>query len=115
MKLPCLDRAEIDIRKIKDYALNLDHPEGRHKAKVFRAALGLTADSAEWLARAIIDALPFCEATLLGTIPWGHLYKVDVRVRYGSRAAIVRTGWICHENAAKLTTCYVVGERDETA
>jgi filamentous hemagglutinin len=33
-------RAVVGARKIVDYALNPNHPVGRHKARVFAAALG---------------------------------------------------------------------------
>ncbi len=44
MKLPNSDRAVVDIAKLRDYCLNPAHPRGRHKARVFAAALGLTAE-----------------------------------------------------------------------
>jgi hypothetical protein len=45
--LPNNDRAILDIRKIEDYCLNPAHPRGRHKAQVFRRALGIErADAA---------------------------------------------------------------------
>jgi hypothetical protein len=48
MKVPNSDRAIVDIRKLTDYCLNYEHPRGRHKARVFQSALGLTAvNSAE--------------------------------------------------------------------
>jgi hypothetical protein len=34
------NRAILDLRKIDDYCLNASHPRGRHKARVFRDALG---------------------------------------------------------------------------
>ena len=49
MKLPNSDRAVVEIAKLRDYCLNPEHPHGKHKARVFAAALGLTADQAETL------------------------------------------------------------------
>jgi hypothetical protein len=40
MRLPNATSAFLDIRKIANYCLDGDHPLGRHKARVFRAALG---------------------------------------------------------------------------
>lgn len=51
MRLPNLEHAVIDIEKLRAYVLNPLHPEGRHKARVFLAALGVSADDATWLAR----------------------------------------------------------------
>ena len=39
----------VDIAKIRDYCLNLSHPRGRHKARVFQASLGITVDDSEEL------------------------------------------------------------------
>ena len=46
MKLPNGEKAVIEIAKLRDYCLSAAHPEGRHKARVFRAVLGIgPADS----------------------------------------------------------------------
>jgi len=47
MKLPNGDRAIVELEKLVDYCLNLDHPRGKHKARVFRATCGLAAEYAE--------------------------------------------------------------------
>ena len=49
MLLPYAENAEVDIRKLIEYCLNADHPEGKHKARVFAAALGMTVRDAEAL------------------------------------------------------------------
>ena len=41
MKLPNSDLAVIVDRKLAGYSLNLDHDEGKHKARVFKAALNM--------------------------------------------------------------------------
>ena len=41
VKIPNGDRAELD-RKIEEYVLDPWHREGRHKARVFEAVLGIT-------------------------------------------------------------------------
>ena len=49
MKLPNPHKAVVEITKLRDYSLNVDHPVGKHNARVFRAALGLTVQQADWL------------------------------------------------------------------
>jgi hypothetical protein len=49
VKLPNSEKAFVGITKLRDYSLNLEHESGGHKARVFRAALELTLDDAEWL------------------------------------------------------------------
>lgn len=47
MKLPNGDEAIIDLEKLQNYCLNLSHPRGRHKARVFKAVLGISAEDSE--------------------------------------------------------------------
>lgn len=115
MQLPNCANATIDIRKLRDYALNPNHPEGRHKARVFLSALGLTAPDCEWLAVAILGNIANADAVETEHTDWGATYKADLQVWRGNRCARIRTGWRCQGGTAKLTTCFIVGECDETA
>ena len=114
MLLPNLDRATIDPRKLVDYALNPNHPEGRHKARVFLSALGITAADGDWLANSILSSLSRSEAILQETVRWGRIFRVDMEITRGTRCAKIRTGWLCTSKEAKLLTCFVVGECNET-
>lgn len=38
MKLPNAERAVVDVRKLRNYCLNAEHPRGQHKARVFKSA-----------------------------------------------------------------------------
>ncbi len=49
MKLPNAENAVIDIKKLRDYCLNPNHPEGKHKARVFLEKLDIGRDDAERL------------------------------------------------------------------
>ena len=49
MKLPDSERAFVDVAKLRDYSIDPAHPEGKHKARVFAAVLGLTRNDASWL------------------------------------------------------------------
>ena len=44
MKLANSGRAVVDVAKLKDYCLNPAHEDGKHKARVFAAVLGLVVD-----------------------------------------------------------------------
>ena len=48
-KLPNRNNAVVSLEKFTEYLLNPEHPTGRHKARVFKAALGLTLENAEFL------------------------------------------------------------------
>ena len=55
MKLPNAERAFVNVAKLRDYSLNDEHKEGKHKARVFAAALGLRSGDAEWLRAKLLD------------------------------------------------------------
>ena len=112
--LPNIEKASIDLKKLTGYVLNTNHPEGRHKARVFLSALGISATDGEWLAAAILAGLRRSEAKLQSTTNWGAIYRVDMDIVRAQRCAKVRTGWLCAAEAARLATCYVIGECDET-
>ena len=46
MKSPNGVRAVVDIEKLRDYCLSAQHPEGRHKARVFLSVLGMASADA---------------------------------------------------------------------
>lgn len=46
----------VEIAKLRDYCLSDAHVRGRHKARVFRSRLGLTARDAEFLRQVLMDA-----------------------------------------------------------
>ena len=56
MRLPNSHSAVVEIEKLRDYSLNPIHPVGKHKARVFRAALGITNGEAEWLRERALEA-----------------------------------------------------------
>lgn len=105
-----LTNAFIDVAKLRDYALNPNHPEGRHKARVFNASLGIDQSHAEWLAQAILEKLPEADATPGLSDEYGMRYDTELTIDRGQRSAAVRTAWIIRRNEdfPRLTTCYVM-------
>src|SRR5207248_9929969 len=93
-KLPHAERAVVDLAKLRDYALNPQHHVGKHKARVFLAALGVTLDDAEWLRQTVLEAVRFAEVQPGVSSLFGMKYVVDILVTRGTRSAIVRTSWI---------------------
>jgi hypothetical protein len=57
VKIPNAEQAYIDDSKLRDYSLNPEHPRGRHKARVFAAALGLTQSDVDLLRAALLRAI----------------------------------------------------------
>jgi len=110
MKLPNGERAVVDIAKLQDSCLNPDHPRGRHKARVFAAALGLTADQAEALQNALLEAARTEEASATDQDDYGQRYVVDFTMNGPAGQAQVRSSWIVRtgEDFPRLTSCYVL-------
>lgn len=84
----------MDIEKLRDYCLSLDHPRGRHKARVFASALGLTAEDAEELRDALLSAARDGEANASGQDEYGQRYVLDFEVVRSAGRARVRSSWI---------------------
>jgi hypothetical protein len=110
MKLPNAGRAVVNISKLRDYSLNSQHEAGKHKARVFKSALGLTADDAEWLREKILSAAQTGEAVARPDSPFGANFVVDVLIEREGRTALVRTAWIVEfgTDFPRLTSCYVI-------
>jgi hypothetical protein len=66
-RLPNGDEAVVDLRKLEDYCLSPSHPRGRHKARVFREALGLQQSDAAWLRNVLLEAARLGQAAQLTT------------------------------------------------
>lgn len=57
LQLPLREHAEIPPAKLPEYALSSEHEEGRHKARVFAAALGIRREHRTYLRDQILWAL----------------------------------------------------------
>lgn len=110
MRLPNADRAIVDIEKLRGYCLNVNHPRGRHKARVFLSTLGLAASDAERVHSALLHAAVAEEAVLTETDEYGRRYRVDFDLINGNRTARVRSSWIVRrdEDFPRMTSCYVL-------
>ena len=108
MKLPNVARASVDISKLRDYCLSNTHPEGRHKARVFYSALGISAGDVEFLRHAILDAVAGADAIEGESDAYGARYLVDFELKREGRTAAIRTAWIVRHNEdfPRLLTCY---------
>lgn len=110
MTLPNADKAVVEIRKLRDYCLNPDHHRGRHKARMFKSALGFTAEDAPELQHLLLNAAREKEAVFLGADDYGQRYTIDLTVSTIRGTASVRSLWIVRvgENFPRLTSCYVL-------
>jgi hypothetical protein len=110
MRLPNTERAVVDVRKLRDYCLNVEHPRGQHKARVFKSALGWTADQAKDVRRRLLEAVLHEDAGFLGADDYGQRYALDFAVQGAGGVVTVRSLWIVRhgEDFPRFTSCYVL-------
>lgn len=106
------DEVLIEMVKLEGYCLNEDHPRGRHKARVFRSALGLTAADAHRLRTVLLDAARARADQLIATDKdvHGQRYTLDIPMTTESGSAVIRSTWIVRtgERVLRLTSCFVL-------
>jgi len=111
MKLPNVEHALVEVRKLSQYCLSREHSRGRHKARAFAPSLGLTASDAPWLRLQRLDAAAeSLTAVEVERDAFGTRYRLDCTIENSKGRATVRTGWIVLRDAdfPCLTTCYVL-------
>jgi hypothetical protein len=81
MKLPNAETALVDLAKLRGYSLSTTHPEGKHKARVFAAALGIDASHAEWLRDQLLAGVLREECVLGQKTEFGQRYSVDLAIK----------------------------------
>lgn len=92
MKLPNGGEAIVDIAKLRDYGLSPEHEEGKHKARVFAAALGIFRNDAAWLRERLIEAAGRENAILVSETVFGRLFVLDFAVKTPVGEALIRSG-----------------------
>ena len=110
MKIPNAGRAVVDIGKLTDYCLNPKHPRGKHKARVFLSALGMTSAHAKELGGALLQKAKSEECAIGTADEYGVRYIVDFSYARGNKKATIRSTWIIKvgESIPRLTSCFVL-------
>ena len=102
----------VDIAKLGDYCLSDIHPRGRHKARVFRWRLGLTAVDAELLRQSLFNAARNRQDDFQATDSdeHGQRYILDFPMTTAAGTATIRSAWIvvAGQNVLQLISCYVL-------
>lgn len=108
MLIPNAENAVVDIRKLRDYCLNPEHDDGKHKARLFASILGMTSGNAEELRQILLEVVKTQSAQLGRQDEFGQRYTLDFTVEWQNRSATLRSGWIIEHGSEipRLTTCY---------
>ena len=109
MKLPNAERAFVDIAKLRDYSLDVAHEEGKHKARVFASAVGLTRSDANWLREQLLAVARTQDCQFSRKTDHGQRYILDFILNHDDRSALVRSVWNVRptEDFPRLVTCFV--------
>lgn len=94
MKMPNAESAVVEIQKLVDYCLNQEHWRGKHKARVFLSACGMTAEHAYDLRDALLNAALNLDAESTEKDDYGQRYVVELEVVGPTGSARVRSAWI---------------------
>ena len=110
VRLPDAEDAIVEGRKRRDYCLSPEHPRGKHKARVFTSALGLTAEDSEELRQALLSAAASEEAVPAEKDEYGQRYMLDFEMSTEVGRATVRSGRIVRsgEGFPRFTSCWVL-------
>ena len=108
--LPNAELAVIDMKKLIDYVLNVEHEEGKHKAYVFNKVLGVTANDGAELKDRILSEIVKTPMVPGKEDKFGKRYSVKFEWTRHNRTATVLTSWIIRTSEAipRLTSCYIV-------
>ena len=108
-QLPRVYDLVIKRDKLEGYSLNTEHDEGKHKAILWRSALGFTVEDIDCIIYEIRRLVPFYKAYPSGDSGHGMRYAVYIIMTgKDGRAAKVRTAWIdCKiKNETRLITAF---------
>lgn len=108
-RLPQADDAVIPQEKLR-YCLDLGHPTGRHKARVFRSALGLGIEDVSALERMVRDGIARNEAAHIHTLGDGSqrwVVEWIVVGRLGPLRFVSAWDFRSQTESPRLVSCYL--------
>jgi len=107
MPIPDAERAVVTADKVRDYLLNLEHPDGGSKAVWFHS-LGYARGESQVLANDLMAIARDCDEFDTETTQFGVKYKVAGIVgRPNHRPGRVLTVWIVENNdPPRFVTAY---------
>ncbi|MGK7932801.1 MAG: DUF6883 domain-containing protein [Microcystaceae cyanobacterium] len=109
MKLPNGHLAQIGD-KLERYSLNLEHPKGKHKARLFQKRLGITLTNKDILENALKKAATQEEAELYKMDQYGKHYDLKFTLCTDMGESLILSCWIIRitENFPRLTNTYPI-------
>ncbi|HWQ98917.1 MAG TPA: minor capsid protein [Clostridia bacterium] len=95
--------------KLTTYSLSMDHPRGKHKARVFDSALGYTGFNVDVLENEITAGLAKYKAAATGNNGFGNTFDVTMLITGPKGKQPINTGWIFRDGEVfpRMVTAYV--------
>lgn len=105
---PQEEQLEIPVGKLLKYALNTDHPKGKHKAKLFSDLLCIHSEHWRFLAYQLAAALPNADLENVRVTEHGIQFSALLQVvGLNDQICTIETGWIIRSSGpAQLATSY---------
>ena len=115
MRIPNAENAFVDIRKLRDYALNPEHRVGRHEARLFATLLDMSIDDTEALRDILLEVVRTHDAVLGKQDEYGQRYRIDFTLSWHGKRAKVRSAWNVRpqEDFPRLVPCFPLEEAEE--
>lgn len=108
-ELPGWEEACVPEEKLTKYALNPTSEDGRHKARMFKAQLGIELKHWRFLRDQLLEGFPEAQATFHRESEYGLQWEVPILVA-GCNETVrwVTTGWIVQyrDPRPRLTSAY---------
>jgi hypothetical protein len=103
------EAAAIPEAKLRGYALDPEHPEGQHKARVFASALGIGPNDYGYLEAQLLQGLRSAPVRkVVDSPPWPPTVRVSIPVTgLNGQTRMVKTGWKYENGRPQLTTAMV--------
>lgn len=109
MRIPAADQAIIAIEKVVDYLLNVDHPDGGSKARVFAHA-GFSMDRPEEFEKALREQHLTRDAQPGKDSPFGNKYEITAYLIGPTGEVLVTSVWMIRHGEAFPRLITVVPE-----
>jgi hypothetical protein len=109
--LPQHEKAIVPIEKLRDYALNPNHPQGKDKARVFKATLGMERGHADVLSEILKSTLVRSPAVRGLNDQHGERWiTYHELIGLSGKPVVVTVAWIYRVEQADvpvLISCYI--------
>ncbi|MBS4029500.1 MAG: hypothetical protein KGZ58_12800 [Ignavibacteriales bacterium] len=99
----------ISVEKLKEYCLNNEHSEGKHKARIFKTTLDIDENNVEELVTLLEESCKQNDAEFIFENRFGKHYRIDYEVQGLFKKEMLRSFWMIPQNTteARLISCFI--------